>query len=174
MATVADSRDRLLETDGFLVESSAGDLGWIEEVWVDETGDADAVAVRTADGRHGLLLDEDVLTVDRESRWVVVSPDTTFLELDTPHVTRRAHDGTARFESSWATTGGVLEVAPRPRHLWHVPYRPEEPVQPARRRRAERPLWQGIAALLLLIALLVVVTIALAYLIAGLVTGAAP
>jgi len=68
MATVAESRDRLLETDGFLVESSAGDLGWIEEVWIDETGDADAVAVRTADGRHGLLLDEDELAVDRESR----------------------------------------------------------------------------------------------------------
>lgn len=68
MATVAESRDRLLETDGFLVESSAGDLGSIEEVWIDETGDADTVAVRTADGRHGLLLDEDELAVDRESR----------------------------------------------------------------------------------------------------------
>jgi hypothetical protein len=174
MATVAESRDRLLETDGFLVESSGGDLGWIEEVWVDEAGDADAVAVRTADGRHGLLLDEDVLAVDRESRWVVVSPGTTFLELDTPHVTKRAEDGTARFESSWATTGALLEVAPRPRHLWHVPYRPEEPARPTRRRGVERPLWQGIAALLLLIALLVVVTVTLAYVIAGLVTDSSP
>lgn len=173
MTTVAESPDRLLETDGYLVESSAGDLGWVEEVWVEDTGAADAVAVRTADGRHGLLLDDDVLAVDREQRWIVVSPEARFLELGRPHVTRR-DDAGARFESSWTTTGGVLEVTPRPRHLWHVPYRPAEPELPRRKRSAERPMWQGIAALLLTIALLVGVTIALAYAIANLVAGAAP
>jgi len=172
MSTTTEPRHRLLETDGFLVESPAGDLGWIEEVWVDEAGEADAVAVRTADGRHALLLDEDVLTVDREQRWVVVSEVPTFLELDVPRLTKRPGDGRA-IASSWATTGAVLEVEPRPRHLWHVPYRPAEPARPARRRKTERPLWQGIAALLLLIAILVGVTVALAFVIADLVAGAA-
>lgn len=173
MATVAESRERLLDTDGFLVESAAGDVGWVEEVWVEEARGADAVAIRTADCRHALVLDDDVLAVDREQRWVVVSPETRFLELDRPHVTRR-HDEGGRLESSWATTGGLLEVTARPRHLWHVPYRPAEPAPPPRRRRAERPMWQGIAALLVTIALLVVVTVALAYAVANLVAGAAP
>ena len=172
MSTTAEPRDRLLETDGFLVESPAGDLGWIEEVWVDEAGDADAVAVRTADGRHALLLDEDVLAVDREQRWVVGAARPTFLELDLPRLTRAAGAGT--IASSWATTGSVLEVAPRPHHLWHVPYRPAEPARRPRRRKTERPLWQGVAALLLLIAILVGVTVALAFLVADLVAGAAP
>ena len=173
MSTTAEPRDRLLETDGFLVESPAGDLGWIEEVWVDEAGDAHAVAVRTADGRHALLLDEDVVAVDREQRWVVVSEQPTFLELDVPRLARRAGDG-GTISSSWATTGSVLEVEPRPHHLWHVPYRPAEPKQHARRRRTERPLWQGIAALLLLIAILVGVTVTLAFVIADLLAAAAP
>lgn len=56
----------------------------------------------------------------------------------------------------------------------HVPYRPAEPVRPARKRGAERPMWQGIAALLLTIAVLVVVTVALAYVVADLVTGVVP
>jgi hypothetical protein len=172
MATPADSRDRLLETDGFLVESPAGDVGWIEEVWVDDEGEPEAVAVRTSDGRHGLLLNEDVLSVDRESRWVVVAENARFLELAAPRVT--AADGAAkRIESSWATTGAVLEVTPRPRRLWHVPYRPAEPSRPGRRRAIERPLWQGIAALLVLIALLVGATVTLAYVISDLVTGTA-
>jgi len=113
-----------------------------------------------------------VLAVDREQRWVVVSEETTFLELDVPRLTARPGDGTA-IASSWATTGAVLEVAPRPHHLWHVPYRPAEPARPAPRRTTERPLWQGIAALLLLIAVLVGVTVALAFVIPDLVAGAA-
>jgi hypothetical protein len=169
MVTATESTLRLLETDGYVVESAAGDLGWVEEVWVDDQGEAEAVAVRTADGRHGLLLDDDVLTVDRESRWVVVGEDAKLLELDVPRLSR----GSGRLTSSWGTTGAELEVTARPRHRWHTPLRPEEPAPPVRRAKVERPLWQGIAVLLTTIALLVLATIALAFVVAHLVTGTA-
>src|SRR5215831_4727434 len=100
MVTATETNERLLETDGYVVESAAGDLGWVEEVWIDDEGEAEAVAVRTADGRHGLLLADDVLTVDRESRWVVVDEDTKLLELAAPRLNREG----GRLTSSWGTT----------------------------------------------------------------------
>jgi len=173
MATISEEHERLLDTDGFVVESPAGDVGWVEEVWLGEEGEPEAVAVRTGDGQHGLLLDEDVVTVDRDNRWIVVPEDPRLLELDAPHMTSsRAPTEPGKVAASWATTGASLHVTPRPRHLWHVPYRPSEPRR-APRRMAERPLWQGIAALLTMIALLVAATITLAYVITHLVTGTA-
>jgi hypothetical protein len=170
---IAESRERLLETDGFIVESPVGDLGWVEEVWIDEEGEPEAVAVRTADGQHGLLFDDDVLSVDRENRWVVIAEQAPLLELDAPRLARDARSDGWKAVASWATTGARLEVTPRPRHLWHVPFKPAEPKPPASERLAERPLWQGVAALLTAIALLVVFTVTLAYVIAHLVTGTA-
>jgi PRC-barrel domain protein len=168
---IAESRERLLETDGFIVESSAGDLGWVEEVWIDEEGEPEALAVRTADGQHGLLLDDDVLTVDRENRWVVVPEDARLLELDTPRMS--GGDRGPAPAASWATTGTFLDVTARPRHLWHVPFKPAEPRPPTGKKVTERPLWQGVAALLTTVALLVACTIALAYVMAHLLAGAA-
>jgi hypothetical protein len=164
--SVAETHVELHDTDGFLVESPDGDLGWVEEVWLSEGGEARALAVRTADGRHGLLLDEDVLTVDRERRWVVVPEKPRLLELAAPRVT--GGDGGA-LAASWATTGSDLDVTPRPHRLWHIPYRPAEPKAPARRRK-DRPVWQGIALLLVTIAFLVGATTALAFVIADLLT----
>jgi hypothetical protein len=168
MATIAEAHERLRETDGFVVESPAGDIGWVEEVWLGEEGSPRALAVRTGDGRHGLLRDDDVVTVDREKRWVVVSEEPTLLELDAPRLS--ASD---ELVASWRATGERLAVTPRPRHLWHVPYRPSEPAPPARAKRVERPLWQGVAVLLVTIALLVALTITLAYVVARLITGTA-
>jgi hypothetical protein len=162
-----DTSAELRDTDGFLVESPGGDLGWVEEVWLAETGAPKALAVRTSDGRHGLLLDEDIVSIDRERRWVVVPEKPSLLELDTPRVA--GGDGTA-LTASWATTGAVLDVTPRPHRLWHIPYRPAEPKTPVRRRRQDRPVWQGIALLLVTIAFLVAFTTALAFAIANLVT----
>jgi hypothetical protein len=164
--TVVETHAELRDTDGFLVESPEGDLGWVEEVWLSETGEPKALAVRTADGRHGLLLERDVVSVDRERRWVVVPEKPKLLELDVPRVA--GGDG-APLAASWATTGANLDVTPRPHRLWHVPYRPAEP-KPARRRRKDRPVWQGIALLLVTIAFLVGFTTALAFIIADLVT----
>jgi hypothetical protein len=165
--SVVETHVELRDTDGFLVESPAGDLGWVEEVWLAEGGDAKAIAVRTADGRHGLLLDDDVLAVDRERRWVVVPENARLLELAAPRLTDGADSGLA---ASWATTGASLDVIPRPHRLWHVPYRPAEPTLPTKRRRPERPVWQGIALLLVTIAFLVGLTTALAFVIADLLT----
>jgi hypothetical protein len=168
MSTLAEAHERLRETDGFVVESPAGDIGWVEEVWLGEEGWPRALAVRTGDGRHGLLRDEDVVAVDREKRWVVVPEEPTLLALEAPRLS--ASDGLV---ASWRATDERLAVTPRPRHLWHVPYRPAEPAPPARAKGVERPLWQGVAALLVTIAVLVALTITLAYVIARLVTGTA-
>src|SRR5439155_7575650 len=92
-------------------------------------GEPKALAVRTGDGRHGLLLGEDVLSVDRENQWVVIPPEPTLLELDTPRVTSDRGGGRP-LTASWTTTGDRLTVTPRPRRLWHLPYRPSEPEPP--------------------------------------------
>ena len=73
MATTAGEDQRLVETDGFVVESSKGDVGRVEEVWVGGGERASRAAVCTSEGRHGLLLADDILAVDRENHWVVVS-----------------------------------------------------------------------------------------------------
>lgn len=172
MAISAEASPRLYDTDGFLVESPAGDLGWVEEVWLGDGGEPKAVAVRTADGRHGLLLDEDIVSVDREQRWVVVPEEPKLLELGAPRIAPESSSRGA-LAALWATTGSALTVTPRPHRLWHVPYRPAEPRPAIPRRKAERPVWQGVALLLATIALLVAFTITLAYTIADLVTGGA-
>jgi hypothetical protein len=165
--SAVETHAELLDTDGFLVESPEGDLGWVEEVWLSESGEPKALAVRTADGRHGLLLDQDVVAVDRERRWIVVADQPKLLELATPQLTRVEGGLLA---ASWVTTGADLDVTPRPHRLWHIPYRPAEPKPPARRRRPDRPVWQGIALLLVTIAFLVGFTTALAFVIADLLT----
>lgn len=165
MEGVLETHLELRDTDGFLVESPQGDLGWVEEVWLAESGEAKALAVRTADGRHALLLDDDVVAVDRERRWVVVPESPRLLELGPPRLAGGEDGGLA---ASWATTGASLEVVTRPHRLWHVPYRPAEPKPPSTRRRPEQPVWQGIALLLVTIAFLVAVTTALAFVIADL------
>ena len=100
----AQTYDELRDADGFVVESSAGDIGWVEEVWIGESGDPQALAVRTADGRHGLLLPTEVLAVDREQRWVVVPPEPGLLELDAPRVTGVGSARTEPLAASWTTT----------------------------------------------------------------------
>jgi len=168
--TATESQELTLAgTDGYVVESTEGDLGWVEEVWVGDANEPGALAVRTTDGRHGLLLSEDVLAVDREYHWVVVCPEPVLLELDSPRMvkTEQAGDG-GRVTASWATTGEAFRLAPR-RRWWRLPFR--------RRKRAstgaEPPLWRAVAVLLSSIAFLVVLVAFLAFLVARIVTGAA-
>jgi len=165
--TATDTAERtLVGTDGFVVESTEGDLGWVEEVWVGEADEPGALAVRTTDGRHGLLRREDILAVDREYRWVVVRPNPVLLELDAPRITTQREEDDGRPAASWKTTGEVFRLAPR-RRRWRVPFR--------RRASAsgEPPLWRAVTVLLTSIAFLVVFVAALAFLVARLVTGAA-
>lgn len=170
VATAYEDR-RLAGTDGFVVESPEGDVGYVEEVWVDDANEPRALAVRTVAGRHGLLLGDEVLAVHREARWVVVSPQTVLLELDVPRlVSVRGGSGDAPLSASWTTTGDVLPVSPRA----HTGRGPRLRRRPAPAMSSTDPrLPRAIAMLLGSIALLVAVTIALAFVIARLVTGSA-
>jgi hypothetical protein len=164
MATV-EARRSLRGTDGYVVETPEGHVGWVEEVWLGDTNEPRAVAVRTTDGRHGLLLKEQVLAVDREYHWVVVPPEPTLLELDVPRLVEG--DGRSRPSASWTTTGKRFPVSvPRPRPF------PAFRLGRSGVARREWPLWRSVATLLGTIALLVVFTITLAYVMAWLVTGA--
>jgi hypothetical protein len=172
MVAVVPEDPRLYDTEGFVVESSEGDLGWVEEVWVGDANEPRALAVRTAEGRHGLLLGAEVLAVDRENHWVVVPPRPALLELARPRLVSEGGGGSeTAISASWATTGEVLHVAGRAPRPWRLPF--------WRRRRAsgmtdqEPQLWRAVTVLLTSIALLVALVIALAFVVARLVTGAA-
>jgi hypothetical protein len=161
MSTIAPEDERLYGTEGFVVESPEGELGWVEEVWVRDANTPCALAVRTVDGGHGLLVAKDVLAVDREHHWVVVSPHPALRELSPPRLVA-AHDGQrGTFIASWMTTGHVLRPSRRQRP-WRFPLR-------SRSEKVEREpeLWQAVTVLLTSIALIVAVVIVLAFLVAA-------
>ena len=167
MAAITGEDQRLVETDGFVVESSEGDVGHVEEVWVGEANEPHALVVRTSEGRHGLLLGDDVLAVDRENHWVVVSPETVLLELSAPRLqTVQGEDGSPGPTASWTTTGDTVPLHPPPRRRWRFP------VRLSRLARGLPPQW-AIAVLLTSIALLVAIVLTLAFLVARLLTGSA-
>jgi hypothetical protein len=143
----------LRTTDGYVVESPHGDVGCVEEIWLDG-GRPRGLAVRLEDGRRALLRERDVLTVDREHHWVVVPDDARLLELAVP---RLESDG-ARLSNSWATTGEVVPA-----------FTPPPPKKRASLRRAapraavERPLWQLVLILYAGLVVIVATVIALAF-----------
>jgi hypothetical protein len=165
MAATAGEDQRLVGTDGFVVESSEGDVGMVEEVWVGAGNEPRALAVRTPDGRCGLLAGEDVLAVDRENHWVVVSPETVLLELAAPRLQETLNeDGAPKATASWTTTGAVVPlVAPR-RRRWRAPVRLAGLVASDRR---------AVAVLLTSIVLLVALVLTLAFVVARVLTGSA-
>jgi hypothetical protein len=170
MTATAGTDQRLAGTDGFVVESTHGDVGWVEEVWVGEANEPRALAVRTSEGRHGLLLGEDVLAVDHENRWVVVSPDAALLELDAPRLqTAEGEDSALRQTASWTTTGDVVPLAPPERDGWH-PFQRWAAMLPL--AAATRLPW-AIAILLTGIVLLLALVMMLAFIVARIVTGSA-
>jgi hypothetical protein len=139
----------LRNADGYVVESPHGDVGEVEEVWLDPDGPC-ALAVRVKDGRRALLLDRDVVAVDPERRWVVVPEEAQLLELDAP---RLSADGGAP-AASWSTTGNRVAIAPA-----GLP--PESPAEPA--PGGERPFWQMIAILYVGLLVIVVFVTALVF-----------
>lgn len=156
--TIAPSVQGLQEADGFRVVGPDGDIGTVEEVWLDGDGAATGVALRTDAGRRGLLRAADVEAVEAERRWVVVSSEARLLELDPPRLVRGpARQG--RLEAAWTTTGATLDVAPP------EPERPERPHPPP----IEPSLLRSIVVLYAGIAVVVVVIMALAFGIAYLV-----
>src|SRR5213592_724577 len=103
--------EQLWRSEGFAVESPAGPICWVEEVWLDDRSRPRALAMRTVDGRRALLLAERVVAVDHERSRVVVEHEPPLLELDAPRLTDL--DGGGRLRASWLTTGERVEAPTR-------------------------------------------------------------
>jgi hypothetical protein len=173
MATPAQVNTQLRDTDGFRVESPEGDVGQVEEVWLDDADEPCALALRTQDGRHALLLGQDVITVDRDQRWVVVPSSPPLQELASPHLVigdGRGHG--ARIEATWSTTGAALPARVGRPSRWRLPIGLGQ--DEARQERAERPLWQAVVILYVGITIFVILLMALAFVIGRLAGGTVP
>jgi hypothetical protein len=168
MATVV--RHELAGCEGFRVESPEGMLGWVEETWLGAAGEPVALAIRTVDGRDGLLVAEDVEAVAPESEFLSMRARTRLLELELPRVETASSNGLA---ASWRTTGEPLDPPPEPpgavaHALLAVrPWRLAPPPKPA----AERPLWQQVAILYSALTVIVAVVIAAAFIAAWIASG---
>jgi hypothetical protein len=171
MAAIPALREQELRaSDGFRVETPRGRLGVVEEVWLGEHGAPQALAVRTVDGRHGLLLAEEIAAVHPDEERVVVE-EPTLLELEPPRLDGDRADGTGeRLSASWTTTGDVLPLPEPPTRL-HLPFAHARLDAPAPSVFVERPLWQTVAILYGSIALLAALLIGLTFLLAALVAG---
>ena len=164
--------ERLLGCDGSRVESPEGLLGWVEETWLGPSREPTALAIRTIDGRRGLLAAEGIETVVLERELVVMRRGGRLLELDVPHVETASVEGVPVVSALWQTTGEVLEppLPPGPMRRALLAFRPWR-LAPPPRPEAERPLWQLVAVLYMSLALIVTLVIGLAFLVARLVTG---
>jgi hypothetical protein len=168
MATTA--KHQLTGCEGFRVESADGLLGWVEETWLDASGEPVALAVRTVDGRDGLLVAEDVETVVSEHEELTMRTAARLLELDAPRVDTAASNGLA---ASWRTTGAPLDPPPEPPGAFEhalLAIRPWR-LSPPPRAETERPLWVTLLGLYTALAVIVGTVIGLCFLIAWLVTG---
>ena len=174
-AAIAAVVERRANCDGFRVESPHGLVGWVEETWREATGESTALAVRTIDGRRGLLLVQDIETVLDESEEVIVGSHGVLLELVAPMIEAIVDDGggSSVASASWQTTGAILELPPAPGALRQgmLMLRPWRLAPPP--RATERPVWQTIGLLYTVIGVLIAVEIALAFLVAYLIAGRA-
>jgi hypothetical protein len=159
----------LRASDGFRVESPRGRLGVVEEVWIGEAGEAQALAVRTVDGHHALVLAEEVEAVLPDEEQVVVE-EPRLLELEPPRLDgQRGDGGVPRLSASWTTTGDVLPL-PEPGARLRLPFASPR-ADAAAPDVLERPLWQMVAILYGSIALIALIVVALAFLVPLLVVG---
>jgi hypothetical protein len=170
MAT--ELHNELTGCEGFRLETPQGLIGWVEETWLGASGEPVALAIRTVDGREGLLLVDDVELLDPDSELLEMRADTRLLELDVPRVDTASSNGLA---ASWRTTGSPLEPMPEPpgavdRALLAIrPWRLAPPPRPG----IERPMWLQITVLYCALAVIVLLVIGLCFLIARLATGSA-
>lgn len=170
MATVV--RHRLARCEGFRLEGPKGLLGWVEETWLGEGDEPVALAIRTIDGRDGLLPVEDVEALDREAERLRMRAGARLLELDIPRVDPASSNGLV---ASWRTTGAPLEPLPEPpgavdRALLAIrPWRLAPPPEP----ETEKPLWLLLGGLYAVLTVIVLGMIGLCFLIAWLAAGSA-
>lgn len=164
----------LLHCVGFQVESPSGPVGFVEEVWLGPEDEPTALALRTVEGRRGLLLADEVSTVVSEYQWVVIRPEATLLELEPPRLSGAPETTAPHLTAQWATTGTSLPVRQRvkPRRLALRLWRRAPKAMPAT-PPPEQPIWRTIAVLYGALALTVGLIIAIAFVIAQLVAGRA-
>jgi|SRR5581483_3484776 len=163
---------RLGGTEAYAVETPDGAVGTVEEVWLDPDDRPRAVAVRTRDGRRGLLLADQVRAVDREHHWIVAQPHPVLLELDAPRLAAGGDAAGSRIAATWSTTGSPLAPPAPGRRLPRLRARTDASPSP-RTEAPDRPLWQTIAFLYGWLALFLAFMLALAFLIPLLVEGSA-
>jgi hypothetical protein len=152
------------------------DKRWVEEIWLGAAGEPRALAVRTIDGRRGLLPADNVAAVVPEHEWVVVPAQARLLELEVPRVDAGKTDG--RVTASWTTTGSPLSPPPRPGAVGRAARRfglrrSARGLAAGTEADLEPPLWQTVVVLYSCVALIVAFVITLAFVIAHLVTGQA-
>jgi hypothetical protein len=167
-------RHHLLGCDGFRVETPEGLLGWVEETWLGPSRQPTALAIRTIDGRRGLLVAEEIETAIPESELIVMRSDGRLLELEVPRAEIASADSSPVVSASWQTTGETLERPSPPSALQRTilalrPWR----LAPPPRSAAEPALWQLVALLYTALAFIVALVIGLAFLAAHLATGTA-
>jgi hypothetical protein len=135
MATVP--HQRLIGCDGFKVEEPRGLVGWVEETWLGPDAETAALAVRTLDGRRGLLFIKDVVSVAEDQETVFFEAGARLLELGAPRL-----DAGEPLHASWTTTGATIDPPEPPGLLRRAtlarrPWRLAPPAEPQ-----EPPLWQ--------------------------------
>jgi hypothetical protein len=156
--------------DGYSVATPAGMVGWVEEMWLDDSDSATALVVRLLDGRRGLLVRDEIDEVAHERRAVTIATDARILRLEPPHV----HNGSHRAPvASWAATGATLELPEPPgvvRGALAGLHRPAVP----RTTDGGIPTFRTILAMFASIAVIGLTVIGLDILVAYLATGHPP
>jgi hypothetical protein len=153
----------LSRCEGFRLEGPQGLLGWVEETWLGESDTPVALAIRTTDGRDGLLLADDAELVNRDCESLKMRAGARLLELDMPRVDTASSNGLV---ASWRTTGAPLEPLPKPpgavdRALLAIrPWRLAPPLPTG----AERPVWQQLTVLYTGLAVIVGLVIGVCFL----------
>jgi hypothetical protein len=173
MSIAVSTPQALRDCDGFWVDSPEGRVGFIGEVWLGPGDEPKAFAVHTTEGRHGLLLSDDVLALSPEDETVVLRSGATLLELQPPRLGSDA-DGPAPITAFWATSGATLSLPNPSGGISGIArLRATRPRSVGPTLATERPIWATIAVLYLSLAVIVAVVIGLAFLIAWLIAGQA-
>jgi hypothetical protein len=159
-----------VDYDGFEVVTPSGLVGWVEEVWLGESDEPAALALRLLDGRRGLLLVTDVRETVAERCVIRVPATVRLLELQPPHL-ETGRDGPA---ASWTCTGAIVVPPEPPGHLHQAILSMHRPVVPQHGQRPERPIWQILLGICAGAALLALAITGLCILVAYLVTGGPP
>ena len=165
---VSATRHPLVDCDGYRVLGADELLGWVEELWLGAADEPVAVVVRLLDERRGLVVAEDVAVVAPAEQSLTLAPEARLIRLDSPHVEQQTNGLSF---ATWRATGELLQL-PTPQ-----PHEGSDRLDRSglqQRAARERPVWQTIATLYLVLAAIVCSMIALDILLAYLVTGSPP